>query len=120
MTANVNDANDVLEFVRTTLNSFAKWDVVTFFHNSPFASETAKNIARFAGRDESEVALALPELLAAGVLSCRAAGIQTIYGFAEDAGIRAQIADFVASCEDRDFRARAIQIVIDSRGSTAT
>lgn len=113
MASDRTDTDVVLEFIRSSLNTFAKWDVATYFHNNPFASDSAKNIARFAGRDEAEVAIALPALVADGILQSRPAGVQTIYRLTEDSATRVQVAEFVSACEDRDFRARAIQIVIE-------
>ncbi|MBL8130810.1 MAG: hypothetical protein JNL42_03055 [Anaerolineae bacterium] len=112
----VQDAHEqeaVLAFVRTTMNTFAKWDVMTFFHNNPYASETARNIARFAGREEAEVARALPALVEGGLLRAQVAGYQTIYRLTDRNEARADVARFLHACEDRDFRALAIQTVIE-------
>lgn len=107
----------LIEYVRTTLNSFPKWDVVTFFHNNPFAGVSAENIAQGAGRDMQDVQNALPALVENGILAERVAGTQTIYQFTSDPAVREQVATFVAACEDRDFRTLAIQSVIEGMGT---
>jgi hypothetical protein len=39
-----------LEFLKTKVNSFVKWDLVRFFPTTP-SPPTPSNIARYAGRD---------------------------------------------------------------------
>lgn len=116
--ANVTDTQSLIEYVRTTLNSFPKWDVVTFFHNNPFAWASAEDIAESAGRDMQEVRNALPALIEVGIVAERNAGTQTIYQFTGDSSVREQVATFVAACEDRDFRTLAIQSVIEGASAT--
>lgn len=113
MAQEASDQEQLLEFVRTQVNTFVKWDVVTYFHHNPYAADVARNIARFAGREVAELAAELPALVEQGILEARSSGMDTIYCLTKDSGIRAQVASFVAACEDRDFRTRAIQTVIE-------
>ncbi|MBK8026605.1 MAG: hypothetical protein IPK19_35760 [Chloroflexi bacterium] len=113
MDLDIREQEALLTFVRTIMNTFAKWDVITFFHNNPYAAETAKNIARFAGREEQEVASALPQLVDGGLLRAQLAGVHTLYRLTGEVAAQDEVARFLRACEDRDFRARAIQTVIE-------
>jgi hypothetical protein len=48
-------APQLLEFLKTKVNSFVKWDLVRFFHENPNTTDTAENIARYAGRDVATI-----------------------------------------------------------------
>jgi len=111
-----SDANTHFEFVRTTVDTFVKWDVVTYFHNNPHAADTAENIARVTGREAHEVETNLPDLVNAGVLESRAAGLTRLYCLTDTPDRRQEVAAFVAACADRDFRAQVIKKVIDVMG----
>ena len=60
-TARLMDDMDpvLLDFVKTKVNSFVKWDLVRFFHENPHTADTVENIAKYAGRN---VAAVEPEL----------------------------------------------------------
>jgi len=38
----------LLDFLKTRVNSFVKWDLVRFFHENPHTTDTAENVARYA------------------------------------------------------------------------
>ena len=103
----------LLDFVRNQVNTFVKWDLVRFFHDNPYAVDTADNIAQFTGRDYLSVEQELQELAERGVLECNNAGHQRIYRYVKDAEIRSLVERFVHACDDRDFRIRAINQVIE-------
>jgi hypothetical protein len=58
----------LLEFIRTKVNSFIKWDLVRFFHDNPHTTDTADSIARYTGRDVRTVEPELQQLVSTGVL----------------------------------------------------
>lgn len=103
----------LLDFVRNQVDTFVKWDLVRFFHDNPYAVDTADNIAQFTGRDYLSVEQELQELAERGVLECNNAGNQRIYRYIKDGEIRALVEHFVHACDDRDFRIRAINQVIE-------
>lgn len=108
------DANDrLLDFVRDKVDTFVKWDLVRFFHDNPYAADTAENIARFAGRDSRIVERELQELANSGVVESSVAGKTLVYRYIKDEEIRDLVGTFVAACDDRDFRVRAINLVIE-------
>ena len=49
-TARLMDDMDpvLLDFVKTKVNSFVKWDLVRFFHENPHTADTVDNIAKYA------------------------------------------------------------------------
>jgi hypothetical protein len=46
---------EVLEFLKTTVNSFIKWDLVIFFFENPHTTDTIDNVARYIGRDSTVI-----------------------------------------------------------------
>lgn len=103
----------IMRFLRQKLNSFVKWDIVRFFHDNPHAVETAEDIARALGREGSEVPEALKALTASKVLAMKTVSGTAVFSLHDDPAVRALVHEFVIACDDRDFRAAAIQQVID-------
>ncbi len=102
----------LLEFLRTRINSFVKWDLIRFFHDNPHAMETAENIARFTARDNRSVESALAGLVDTGVLRLKQVASQRIYQLSNDPGVQDLVERFLLACDDRNFRVRAINQVI--------
>lgn len=103
----------IMRFLRQKLNSFVKWDIVRFFHDNPHAVETADDIARALGREGDEVPEALKALTASKVLVMKTVSGTAVFSLHDDPAVRALVHEFVIACDDRDFRAAAIQQVID-------
>ncbi|GAB4452005.1 MAG: hypothetical protein M5R40_24810 [Anaerolineae bacterium] len=114
MAARLMDDMDpkLLEFLRTKVNSFIKWDLVRFFHDNPHTTDTAENIARYAGRDPRTIESELIELTRSGVLEMQQVSNYKVYTLATDAEMRALIDRFILACDDRQFRVKAIYHVI--------
>ncbi len=109
-----SDTDDqLLDFVRNKVDTFVKWDLVRFFHDNPYAADTAENIARFAGRDARSVAKELEELVSSGVLDASTTGSTRVFRYVKDQALRDLVQTFVIACDDRDFRVRAINQVIE-------
>ncbi len=102
----------LLEFIRTKVNSFIKWDLVRFFHENPHTTDTAEGIARYTGRDVRTVEPELLQLVGSGILQKTELNELTVYTLATDAEIRSLIDTFVLACDDRQFRVKAIYHVI--------
>jgi|MudIll2142460700_1097286.scaffolds.fasta_scaffold730592_2 hypothetical protein len=102
----------LLEFLKTKVNSFVKWDLVRFFHDNPYTTDTAENIARYAGRDIAMVERELADLAAEGVLQTSMIGGLSVYSLATDARMRELINRFILACDDRQFRVKAIYHII--------
>jgi hypothetical protein len=105
-------APQLLEFLKTKVNSFVKWDLVRFFHENPNTTDTAENIARYAGREATAIEVDLGELVGAGVLERQRVGELTVYSLSQDPAMRSLVQQFVLACDDRQFRVKAIYHII--------
>ena len=109
----MNDMDpQLLDFLQSTVNSFIKWDLIRFFHDNPHAADTADNIARYTGRDASTIHDELAHLVQAGVLRLNELSGTQIYALTTDEAVCKVVDDFVAACNDRQFRVKAIYQVI--------
>jgi DNA-binding transcriptional ArsR family regulator len=102
----------LLEFLQSKVNSFVKWDLVNFFHDSPHTTDTAENIARYAGRSVETIRTELIELARDGVLEESRLGGMTVYSLASDPHVRELLDQFVEASDDRQFRVKAIYHII--------
>jgi hypothetical protein len=103
---------EVLEFLKTTVNSFIKWDLVIFFFENPHTTDTIDNVARYIGRDAAVIKTDLEELVRSGVLEQHTNGTLTVYSLTKDTEIREKIKHFVSASDDRQFRVKAIYHLI--------
>ncbi len=102
----------LLKFLQTKVNSFVKWDLVRFFHDNPHTTDTADNIARYAGRSVETIRVELAELAQGGVLEENQLGDMTVYSLAQDLHARELLEQFVKASDDRQFRVKAIYHII--------
>ena len=103
----------ILEFLQTKVNSFIKWDLVRYFHDNPYAADTAENIARYIGRDADPIGGELSALVKSGVLQRREPSPDVfVYSLSSDPSVRELVSRFVRACNDRQFRVKAIYHVI--------
>ena len=105
-------APQLLEFLKTNVNSFVKWDLVRFFHENPNTTDTAENIARYAGAMWPSIEVELDELVGAGVLERQRIGDLQVYSLVDDAEMRSLVEQFILACDDRQFRVKAIYHII--------
>ena len=102
----------LLQFLRLKVNSFVKWDLVRFFHQNPHTTDTAHNIARYAGRDADTVSMELAALAKDGVLEVSRLGDMIVYSLATDGDTRDILKLLVESANDRQFRLKVIYHII--------
>ncbi len=102
----------LLEFLRTKVNSFVKWDLVRFFHDNPHTTDTADNIARYAGRNVDTIRTELAELTQDGLLEKNQLGDMIVYSLSPNPQIRELLEQFVKASDDRQFRVKAIYHII--------
>ena len=103
---------ELLDFLKTKVNTFIKWDLVRFFHENPHTADTAANVARYVGRDVGAIEAELGELVGTGVLERQRVGDLVVYSLSSDAAMRGLIRQFVQACDDRQFRVKAIYHII--------
>ena len=102
----------LLDFVKTKVNSFIKWDLIRFFYENPNTADSADNIARYAGRNVAAVEPELEELVDSGVMEKRSMDDLAVYSLAADEETRKLIDGFILACEDRHFRVKAVYHII--------
>lgn len=103
---------ELLNFLRTRVNSFVKRDLIRFFGENPYTTDTAENIARYAGRNMETTRAALAELAAQGVLVEQRLGEMTVYSLSNNPEVRRLIQRFLEASNDRQFRVKAIYHII--------
>ena len=113
-TARLMDDMDpvLLDFVKTKVNSFVKWDLVRFFHENPHTADTVDNIAKYAGRNVAAVEPELNELVDSGIMQETILGDTSIYSLVSDEEMRNLVDRFITACEDRHFRVKAVYHII--------
>ena len=102
----------MLEFIRTKVNSFIKWDLVRFFHDNPHTTDTAENIARYTGRDVRIIGPELDHLVETKVLDATELSDMVVYTYTHNRETRQLITTFLKACGDRQFRVKALYHVI--------
>jgi hypothetical protein len=102
----------LLEFLKTKVNSFIKWDLVKFFHDNPNTTDTAEGIARYIGRRAESVKPELEKLVVDGVVEKKIINGICIYSLTKDEEMRKFISDFVSACDERHFRIKAVYHII--------
>ncbi|MFZ5916777.1 MAG: hypothetical protein ACOYZ7_07585 [Chloroflexota bacterium] len=102
----------LLDFVKTKVNSFIKWDLIRFFYENPNTTDSADNIAMYAGRNVSAVEPELEELVEGGVMERRQLDDLAVFSLASDSEMRKLVDEFVLACEDRHFRVKAVYHII--------
>ena len=113
-TARLMDDMDpvLLDFVKTKVNSFIKWDLVRFFHENPHTQDTIENIAKYAGRNVTAVEPELEELVESGIMKKSLLGENHIYSLEADETMQDLVDKFIVACEDRHFRVKAVYHII--------
>jgi hypothetical protein len=103
---------ELLDLVRTKVNSFTKLDVVRFFGDNPNTMDTADNIATYVGRNRIAVEPELQDLVADGMVETQAIGGITVYALASEDQTRELVQRFIAACDDRQFRVKVIYHIV--------
>lgn len=113
-TARLMDDMDpaLLDFVKTKVNSFIKWDLVRFFYENPHTADTVENIAKYAGRNVNAVKPELEDLVETGIMEKKLLDDTAIYTLANDELMQELVNRFILACEDRHFRVKAVYHII--------
>ena len=102
----------LLDFVKSKINTFIKWDLLKFFHENPNTADTAENIARYVGRSAAAVKAEVQDLVDGGMMHMRLVADLPIYTLTEDKQKRDLISSFLRACEDRNFRVKVVYHII--------
>lgn len=102
----------LLTFLQTQVDSFVKWDLIRFYYDNPYTTDTAENISRYTGRAPIETEAALKELVGQGILVNQDIDGLKVYALSNKPGVWEVVHRFFDACEDRHFRTKAIYHVI--------
>jgi hypothetical protein len=102
----------LLQLLRGAVNSFIKWDLLRFFYANPHTMDTADSLARYIGREPGGLPAELQELVDSGLLEAQHLGKLTVYSLSGSTEQRMLLDDFMAACQDQQFRVKAIYHVI--------
>lgn len=103
---------EVLEFLKTSVNSFIKWDLVIFYSENPNTTDTATNVSRYIGRDLSVTESEMDELVQSKVLQRDRVSDLTVYSLTIDQAMRDRIKHFIAVANDVQFRGKVFYHLI--------
>src|SRR5690242_1016429 len=73
------------------LDSFAKWELLRFLHDNPTTEAAIEDLARYTGRDETELKPAARALLAAGIFKQGEGEFGHTYSLTQDEKTREMI-----------------------------
>jgi hypothetical protein len=102
----------LLDFIKTHLNSFIKWDLLKLFNKNRNIVDTAENIAKYTGRTVAVIEQELEELVESGLMVKRGLDGASIYSLGSDESTWASISNFVSACEDRDIRIKVVYHIV--------
>jgi hypothetical protein len=109
----MNDMDpQLLDLVKTKVNSFIKWDLVRFLRDNPNTADTADNIAKYIGRNAATIEPELRDLVSARLMELRSVEGIPVYSLTADPAIRELIDRFMTECDDRHFRVKVIYHIV--------
>ncbi len=109
----MNDMDpQLLDLVKTKVNSFIKWDLVRFLRDNPNTTDTAENIAKYIGRNSSTVIPEVRELVDSGIMEVKMIEGKAVYSLVPDPEVWELLDRFIKSCEDRHFRVKVIYHIV--------
>jgi hypothetical protein len=109
----MNDMDpQLLDLVKTQVNTFIKWDLVRFLRENPNTADTDDNIAKYIGRNAATVEPELRELVDSGIMEVKSVEGIPVYSLTLDSGVRELIDRFIVACEDRHFRVKVIYHIV--------
>ncbi|MGQ9597828.1 MAG: hypothetical protein ACUVWZ_00250 [Anaerolineae bacterium] len=109
----MNDMDpQLLDLVKTKVNSFIKWDLVRFLRENPNTADTAENIAKYIGRSAATVEPELQGLVESQILERKSVEGMPVYSLTPETGTRELLDRFIEACEDRQFRVKVIYHIV--------
>ncbi len=92
------------------LDSFVKWELLRFLHDNPGVEAAIEDLARYTGRDETEIKPAARALTAAGIFEQGDGDFGYVYSLTKDDRTRA----FVDQIVDGFVADRLVRLAISS------
>ena len=104
MDSRKNLGDELNQFIEEYVDSFVKWDLVTFFSFNPDAAGTAEDLAGRLGRKTEDIHDALENLTAKNLLRLADDGDGLVYSFRPSPELRERVTGFCEALENRDKR----------------
>jgi DNA recombination-dependent growth factor C len=106
----------VLEFIKSHVTTFTRWDTIRFFHENPNTQDTAENLARYVGRSPAVIRQEAQEMAEEGIFRSVKQGKHTVYLLTNDPDRRRLIANLVEAARDRTFRMKLVYHILRAGG----
>jgi hypothetical protein len=103
---------ELLQFVRDTVTTYVKFDLLRFFHENQFTYESVETIAHLVNHDQNAIKTALEELSEQGILEGTTVDDTKLYCLSKNGPTRQLVQAFVAACEEKEFRVKVIFHII--------
>jgi hypothetical protein len=103
---------ELLQFVRDTVTTYVKFDLLRFFHENQFTYESVETIAHLVNHDQNAIKTALEELSEQGILESTTVDETRLYCLSKNGPTRQLVQAFVAACEEKEFRVKVIFHII--------
>ncbi|HDP70124.1 MAG TPA: hypothetical protein ENN38_04860 [Actinobacteria bacterium] len=99
------ELNEPLErFIEEYVDSFVKWDLITYFHNNAGVFDSSHSLAVHLGRKESDIKKALRELADKNLVTEIKENGGDVYQYTPSVGISEMVENFVKALEIREKR----------------
>ncbi len=95
--------DELNQFIEEYVDSFVKWDLVTFFSFNPDAAGTAEDLAGRLGRKTEDISEALANLTSRRLLRLSQDG-DKVYSFQPSPELLERVTGFCEALENRDKR----------------
>jgi hypothetical protein len=103
----------MLDFIKSNVNSFIKWDLLRLFYENHDLIDTPENVAKYAGRTVAVIERELEDLVTSGLMIKKGLnGIPSTYSLASDEKTWSLISQFISACEDRHFRIKVVYHIV--------
>jgi hypothetical protein len=102
----------LLEFTKTKINSFIKWELVKFFYYNAATGHTVENVARCIGRKTDAVQPELEDLVGNDILEKKVLADKTVYTLTTKEPALTLVDQFILAGEDRFFRIKAVEQIV--------
>jgi hypothetical protein len=103
---------ELLQFVRDTVTTYVKFDLLRFFHENQFTYESVETIAHLVNHDQNAIKTALEELSEQGILEGTTVDDTRLYCLSKSGPTRQLVQAFVNACEEKEFRVKVIFHII--------
>lgn len=103
---------ELLEFIRTKINSFIKWDLLKLLYSNPHTVDTAERLARQCGRSLESVLKSLEEMVREGLLEMHFVAGIPVYSISKEEKARRLVEKFLEACKNRQVRVRVVYHIL--------